>query len=289
MSNSDWPITAVTVVTDPSKCPAGFTIIDKTYDKRDDADLWRDGYFGKRICRYMCVERSAPSVGKDVLVDVAVINERDPIPAGFTCIDFTSDTREKAMKKKMLCVRYMSSTLTNDAIAELIILSKGVRRPPNGYNLVGELNNLALCFKMASFRSPTTESQQNNVAQPYSPNYTTEAPLNNMANIGTTLPYAINPTGNHARPGLDRTNSLAGIGSNHRPNPMLCTTLALSHQLQALSGVPWQINPRYTEMTRLQDIMIPQIGYKSIMDIENEYSYSFNIERSVSTNACNYE
>ncbi|XP_033725395.1 multivesicular body subunit 12B-like isoform X4 [Pecten maximus] len=272
MSNSDWPITAVTVVTDPSKCPAGFTIIDKTYDKRDDADLWRDGYFGKRICRYMCVERSAPSVGKDVLVDVAVINERDPIPAGFTCIDFTSDTREKAMKKKMLCVRYMSSTLTNDAIAELIILSKGVRRPPNGYNLVGELNNLALCFKMASFRSPTTESQQNNVAQPYSPNYTTEAPLNNMANIGTTLPYAINPTGNHARPGLDRTNSLAGIGSNH-----------------PLSGVPWQINPRYTEMTRLQDIMIPQIGYKSIMDIENEYSYSFNIERSVSTNACNYE
>ncbi|XP_021376027.1 multivesicular body subunit 12B-like isoform X2 [Mizuhopecten yessoensis] len=271
MSNSDWPITAVTVVTDPSKCPAGYTIIDKTYDKRDDADLWRDGYFGKRICRYMCVERSAPSVGKDVLVDVAIINERDPIPAGFTCIDFTSDSREKAMKKKMLCVRYMSCTLTNDAIAELIIMSKGVRRPPNGYNLVGELNNMALCFKMATFRSPTAETQQNNVAQSYmptTPTYTTESPLNHMAGVGTALPYAINPTTNHARPGLDRTNSIAGIGSNH-----------------PLSGVPWQINSRYTDIARLQDIMIPQIGYKSIMDIENEYSYTFNIERSVSANS----
>ncbi|XP_069121412.1 multivesicular body subunit 12B-like isoform X2 [Argopecten irradians] len=288
MSNSDWPITAVTVVTEPSKCPAGFTIIDKTYDKRDDADLWRDGYFGKRICRYMCVERSAPSVGRDVLVDVAVINEKDPIPAGFTCVDFTSDTREKAMKKKMLCVRYMSCTLTKDAIAELIILSKGVRRPPNGYNLVGELNNMALCFKMAGFRSPNAEPQQNTVNPPYSPNYTTETPLNNMSNVGSALPYAINPTANHTRPGLDRANSLAGIGSNHQSNPMLCTIVALSHQMQALSGVPWQINPRYTEMSRLQDIMIPQIGYKSIMDIENEYSYSFNIERSVSTNAGTY-
>ncbi|XP_060070046.1 multivesicular body subunit 12B-like isoform X2 [Ylistrum balloti] len=271
MSNSDWPITSVTVVTDPSKCPAGFTIIDKTYDKRDDADLWRDGYFGKRICRYMCVERSAPSINKDVLVDVAVINDKDPIPAGFTCIDSTSDSREKAMKKKMLCVRYMSCTLTNDAIAELIILSKGVRRPPNGYNLVGELNNMALCFKMAAFRSPTTDTQQNNAAPTYmpnTPNYNKESPLNNMGGVGTALPYAINPAANHARPGLDRTNSIAGMGSNH-----------------PLSGVPWQINPRYTEMARLQDITLPQIGYKSIMDIENEYSYSFNIERSVSTNS----
>lgn len=28
-----------------------------------------------------------------MLVDVTVIGERDAIPAGFTCVDFTSDTR----------------------------------------------------------------------------------------------------------------------------------------------------------------------------------------------------
>ena len=30
--------------------------------------------------------------GKDVLVDVAVINDRDPVPAGFTVVDYTHDT-----------------------------------------------------------------------------------------------------------------------------------------------------------------------------------------------------
>lgn len=30
--------------------------------------------------------------GRDVLVDVVVINERDPLPAGFTCVDFTVDS-----------------------------------------------------------------------------------------------------------------------------------------------------------------------------------------------------
>lgn len=28
------------------------------------------------------------------MVDVTVIGERDVIPAGFTCVDFTSDTRK---------------------------------------------------------------------------------------------------------------------------------------------------------------------------------------------------
>ena len=34
--------------------------IDRTYDKHEDADLWRDGWFGSRVTRYLCVERCAP-------------------------------------------------------------------------------------------------------------------------------------------------------------------------------------------------------------------------------------
>ena len=34
--------------------------LDRTYDKHEDADLWRDGWFGSRVTRYLCVERCAP-------------------------------------------------------------------------------------------------------------------------------------------------------------------------------------------------------------------------------------
>ena len=41
------------------------------------------------------------------------------------------------MKKRVMCVRWMNTSITNSAISELILLSKGARRPPNGYMLVG--------------------------------------------------------------------------------------------------------------------------------------------------------
>ena len=36
--------------------------IDRTYDKSEDADLWKDGLFGRRTMRYLCVERSIPDM-----------------------------------------------------------------------------------------------------------------------------------------------------------------------------------------------------------------------------------
>jgi hypothetical protein len=46
-------------------------------------------------------------------------------------------TGEKVVKKKTLCTRMMASSLTSDAVTELILLSKGQRKPPMGYTLVG--------------------------------------------------------------------------------------------------------------------------------------------------------
>lgn len=31
---------------------------------------------------------------KDILVDITVINEKDPVPAGYVCLEYTQDTRE---------------------------------------------------------------------------------------------------------------------------------------------------------------------------------------------------
>ena len=44
---------------------------------------------------------------------------------------------EKATKKKSLCVRWMVPSMTNDAITELVFLTRAQRRAPAGYTLVG--------------------------------------------------------------------------------------------------------------------------------------------------------
>lgn len=35
--------------------------IDRTHDRKEEADLWRDGLFGRRVVRYLCLEKTAPS------------------------------------------------------------------------------------------------------------------------------------------------------------------------------------------------------------------------------------
>lgn len=258
MADQDWPITGVVVVADITKCPAGYTTIDRTFDNTEEADLWRDGLFGRRVTRYLCVERSAPQPGKDVLVDVTIINERDPVPAGFTVVDYTADTREKAIKKKVMCVRWMNGNLTTSAISELIILTKGVRRPPNGYTLVGELNNLMLCYKMAQIKTQSDLPSHNS------------DPAMNMSQLENNLPYTMHPQRQYS------------MGTRTAP-PERTTSSLSATTVTPLTGIQWQLNPQ------LQgggcNIHIPTIRYKTMMDIENEYKYHFNIEKGVTASS----
>lgn len=266
MEQQDWPITGVVVVADIGKCPAGYTTIDRTYDKHEDADLWRDGWFGSRVTRYLCVERCAPQPGKDVLVDVTVINDRDPVPPGFTVVDFTHDTRDRAIKKRVMCVRWMNLSLTNCAISELILLSKGARRPPNGYTLVGELNSLLLCYKMANIKT------QSSVA-----NHNTDM---NMKDLSNNLPYPLKPDRENAYHQGTAAPTTTGTYSRVGPPQRTLSSLS-SNAVTPISGVAWQLSPKLETLNQLKNIKIPEIRYKSIMEIENEYSYQFDLEKTV--------
>ncbi|XP_076455163.1 multivesicular body subunit 12B-like [Babylonia areolata] len=266
-SHSDLPITGICVVTDPNNTPSDYTVIDRTFDKSEDADLWKDGLFGRRTMRYLCVERSVPDMTKDVLIDVAFINEKDPIPPGFTVVENTVDTREKALKKKLLCGRWMLPSMTNDAITELIFLSRSTRKPPPGYTLVGETNNMALCYKMGRLAKPNTQPPQ--VQQPPPPQQATtvqgytQQPFN-MNPLNSNLPY---PSNNSSSGGTATPRRVEASGS------LMGTVNA------PICGVPWQLNPRFQTLAELQRLTIPEIRYKSIMDIEREYEYDFKMER----------
>lgn len=276
--NEDWPITGVVIVADITKCPAGYTTIDRTYDRAEEADLWIDSIFGRKVTRYLCVQRSAPVPGKDVLVDVSIVNDRDPVPPGFTVLDYTADTREKATKKKVICIRWMSMNLTNSALSELIILPKGSRRPPNGYTLVGELNNLMLCYKMANIKTQSSIGQNNS------------DPSINMSEMGNNLPYALHPSKENAFtqgsvPGYLPGTHSAGYQPTRIGPPERTMSSLSATAITPLTGVPWQLSPKLTDLENLRNVHIPEIRYKTIMDIENQYQYHFDVERAASANS----
>jgi ESCRT-I complex subunit MVB12 len=101
----DRPINAVCVVEDVSKCPAGFTVVAKSYDQDLDADLWKDGFFGKRIARYLCLSKSEGPSGF-VIDSLCVINERDSPPNGYILL-------AKTWRSGLTCFSGSSLLLSN--------------------------------------------------------------------------------------------------------------------------------------------------------------------------------
>lgn len=238
--DSNLPITGVCVISDPTKCPPNYEVIDKTFDKQDDADLWRDSLFSRRVMRYLCVEKQIPSPSQDVLVDVTLINEKDLPPPGFTVLDYTHDNRERATKKKYIGVRWMVPSMTSDAITDLILVTRYQRRAPIGYTMVGDVNNMSLCYKMG--RVPASlSSRPENGSQGQTQN-AQEAPPYSMTPLTNNLPYAVTPVG-------------AGPASNAAPDRLeRAQSVVSAGILNALSGVQWRMNPRYNALLELQDV-----------------------------------
>lgn len=50
-----------------------FPQVDKTFDRQDDADLWKDGMFGRRVMRYLCVEKQVPSPVRELMFSLTLI------------------------------------------------------------------------------------------------------------------------------------------------------------------------------------------------------------------------
>ncbi|KAK3728768.1 hypothetical protein RRG08_013494 [Elysia crispata] len=284
----DLPITGVCVISDPGQCPPNYTMIDKTYDRPEDADLWKDGFFTRRVMRYLCVERQIPTQSQDVLVDVTLINERDSIPAGFTAVEFTHDTKERATKKKILCIRWMVPSLTNDAITELIFLTRAQRRAPAGYTLVGELNNMSLCYKMGKVKTTangvgTLITHSSTLGYSVAPG--AASGYGGPSAASSALPYALNPGSGQGPPPVPPRPPSAGQSSMMRPGGLERTFSRTGGAVHALSGVDWKLNTKYQALMELQDVTIPFVKGKTLAEIEREYSYDFTVEQSVSRTA----
>ncbi|XP_059142832.1 multivesicular body subunit 12B-like [Physella acuta] len=269
--DQDLPIIGVCIVSEPGKCPANYTLIDRTFDRNEDADLWKDGLFTRKNMRYLCVERQIATPNRDVLVDVTIIGERDNIPPGFSVISETHDSKEKATQKKLICVRWMIPSMTSDAITELIFTSRVLKKPPQGFTLVGEINMLQLCYKMGKIQTSTDQVMTASSVQSYS-----STPQ--LHGLAQPLPYTL-PPATIARP----LNSGQATLSRTGPPEQSANSLATSH-VNPISGIEWKINQKYKLILELQNLSFPDLHCKTLGELEQQYKYDFSVERSVSKN-----
>ncbi|XP_067137015.1 multivesicular body subunit 12B isoform X1 [Centruroides vittatus] len=145
------PVTSICIVEDPGKCPAGFQVVDKTFDQDTDADLWKDGFF-RRITRYICISKQEWQTN-EVIESLTIIGEKDSPPDDFTLLMYTRDTEQRATRKKHLCYKLMPRDNVQIAVTDVIVLSRW-KKPPAGFTLAGEMNSLLICYKLGSVSSP---------------------------------------------------------------------------------------------------------------------------------------
>ncbi|XP_068165971.1 multivesicular body subunit 12B-like [Antennarius striatus] len=135
------PLSSVGVVTSLAKVPDGYYVVAQTTDG-SDADLWKDGLFKSKVTRYLCFTRET---GRDVVVDLKLIDVKDVLPEGFTPVEETLDTKEAATRKRRLCVKISPHAAAETAVFDIQIVAKSRYHLVN-YTCIGEINNMGVWY-----------------------------------------------------------------------------------------------------------------------------------------------
>nr|CAD2198108.1 unnamed protein product [Meloidogyne enterolobii] len=272
MEEQCLPIVSLVIVADKTRCPANFVPITSTHDDNSDADLWKDGFgFGifTRFVRYLAVNRRVADTNGplEVLTDLAVISDKEAVPSSFICLDFTVDTKERALKKKFLCARFSPRNEALDAVTNIIILGK-TKRPPRGYSLAGEVDGMSICFKVSTIPENygrLTHSQSHELDR-----------LGNC-NLSSASPAVtgLYPTVNrHSTSDLDKVGQNV-IQSTNQHN--------INAVFRGIDRVPFELNPLFAFVLSEKNVLSKLPPIPNLRALEAKYidKYNFQLERSI--------
>ncbi|KAF6212263.1 hypothetical protein GE061_012784 [Apolygus lucorum] len=309
----DKPITAIGILEDLSKRPEGFFIVSKTHDLDSDADLWRgNSFFGGRVTRYLCLSKTQGIA--DYIVDsIGIIGEKDTPPDGYCLVSKTLDTDAKAWKKRQICYSLTRRNLATMAVTDIILLSK-CKKAPEGFKLAGDINGLAVCFKVNTDLSQTSLTSPG-PALGYNlnpngiplPNPLNRSPAVNGHRENGMYPSVPHPSANPGSPNDEYVNLLMPKRrAPPPPSPLSAQTSPLPNYPvvppqrppppqnvpgsyatlnlhQGLDGVPFVFHPSLQVLLNKSTMtQLPQIKLKTKEEINREYHYDFRLERECS-------
>lgn len=272
----DRPITCLQLVEQADKCPRGFAAITKTYDQDQDADLWREGssFLKKKSARYLCTSKTE-GLQDFVIQELLILNEKSVPPYGYSLINKTVDSDQKAWRKKQICYKLAKRRFIKEAVTDIIICKN---KAPEGFSLAGDINGVLIYYKMGnvqegqSVNGAATNGNSAVISPPPRPPRAGEGAYPNLDANGDyeilSHPGGVSPSvpNRPSRPApptptvVNATGTLGGMGS-------------------ALDGVPFILNSKFSFAGQNKQVALPTFKGKTKQQILSEYSYSFAVER----------
>ncbi|XP_014258797.1 multivesicular body subunit 12A [Cimex lectularius] len=294
----DNPITSISVIEDIATPPPGFIVVSKTHDQDSDADLWKAyNFFGRKISRYLCLSKEE-KIADYIVENIGVIGEKDVPPDGYCLIPRTMDTDAKAWKKRQICYSLARRYKAVSAVTDVILLSKN-RKAPQGFKLAGDINGLAVCFKVnTEFSMKKPPSPTPVLSYSLSPNGIQLSDVPKKQNQPSNGIYPVVSPPKPTSPGGDdyvnmlmpkrkappvpisppgpSTSSPPPLTYKSAHNPSNYSTLG---SYQGLEGVPFVLHPTLQLITHKNLVPFHKLQFKKKETLDKEYNYDFKLER----------
>lgn len=121
----DRPIKSLQLIENISETPRNFIPIHRTLDSDLDADIMKENIlFGKKNTRYLCYSKTE-GLPNFVLEKIKIISSSEHLASdGFISIKHTSDTNQKAWRKKQLVYKLSKTEAVVECITDIAILTK---------------------------------------------------------------------------------------------------------------------------------------------------------------------
>ncbi|XP_037546411.1 multivesicular body subunit 12A [Nematolebias whitei] len=260
------PMTAVAWTSNTGTCPNNFTLISITEDGAA-ANFTRS--FAIKSGYYLCYSKDLTN-GK-VVSDIQIISDKEALPHGYVCIEEHLEPKTSVSKKKRVCIRLLPVSQVDTAVLDIKLTAKS-KMMLQHYTYVGDIHGYVLWCKRGHFSSP--------VPQPKPRKFSLDIRSLSLDQPTPLLPLRLSNLPPPAQP----QGRLSQRRHSLHPTDNLDKSDCSLHGITALDGVPFSLHPDYdfqaNEMSLQLNSQLNNIQIKSHMDIENEYNYTFTVEKS---------
>ncbi|XP_015744892.1 multivesicular body subunit 12A [Python bivittatus] len=214
--------------------------------------------FAQKYGYYLCFTSSITTSNPagDVLYDVMILSEKSLLPSGYSYAKEFLDPKTSISKKKRLCVKLIPMGAAETAVCDIILSSKS-KVVPN-YMRIGEMSGFALWCKKEHIHKP----------KPLPKPRSFSLDMNQLSLENVDAPSE-KPFGSKRQATIKRHETIYDASN--------------ACGISAIDGVPFTLHPKFensvTHGTTALSVF-KNFHIKSLADIEEEYDYSFVVERT---------
>ncbi|XP_043859060.1 multivesicular body subunit 12A [Dromiciops gliroides] len=197
---------------------------------------------------------SSETLPENVVTDIQILNEKTPLPMGFTYVSEFLDAKASVSKKKRVCMKLVPLGVADTAVVDVQLSGKS--RVVPGYMRIGEIGGFALWCKKGKISKPLPKPRSISLEM-----------------RGLSL--------DKSSDGSEKLSPLSSRQGTIRRSDSIYEASSL-YGISAMDGVPFILHPKFegkdngpTGSSAFADLTI-----KSLADIEEEYNYGFVVERT---------